>query len=69
MKTLVGFSILALIWSIYYLAMHITGGILTMNDKVVCGLVITVCLIIIVWNIVHMLKRKRTNNEIKDDNK
>lgn len=47
MKLMFSFSILALIWSIYYLAMHKTGGILTNTDMVVCGAVIIVCLIII----------------------
>ena len=47
MKMMFRFSILALIWSIYYFAMHKTGGILTNTDMVVCGVVIVVCLIII----------------------
>ena len=48
MKTMFRFSILALIWSIYYLAMHITGDILSTSDMIVCGTVIVVCLIIII---------------------
>ena len=48
MKTIFRFSILALIWSIYYLAMHITGGILTTMDIVVCGAVIIACVVIII---------------------
>ena len=60
MRILFSFSILALIWSIYYLAMHITGGILTMTDSVVCGTVIIVCISIIIWNVVRMIKTRRT---------
>lgn len=48
MKTLFGFSILALIWSIYYLAMHVTGNILTMTDLLVSGSVILACVVIII---------------------
>ncbi len=48
MKTWFYFSILALIWSIYYLAMHVTGDILTTADILVCGMVMIGCVIIIV---------------------
>lgn len=60
MKTLFSFSILTLIWSIYYLAMHITGGILTTTDTVVCGAVIILCVSIIVRNVVRLIKTRRT---------
>lgn len=43
MKTLFNFSILALTWSIYYLAKRATGNILTLVDVVVCGAVILFC--------------------------
>lgn len=43
MKTLFNFSILALTWSIYYLAKRSTGNILTPVDVVVCGAVILFC--------------------------
>ena len=59
MKTLFSFSILALIWSIYYLAMHITGGIFTTTDTVVCGAVIILCVSIIVRNVVRLIKTRR----------
>ena len=32
------FSLLALIWTLYYLAKRITGNLLTTADLVVCGL-------------------------------
>lgn len=38
-----GFAVLALIWSIYYLAMRVTGNNLTTKDKWICGLVIVLC--------------------------
>lgn len=67
MKILFSFSILALIWSIYYLAMHVTGGILTMTDTVVCGVVIVVCMSIIIWNVVRLIKEKRTGGSTEED--
>ena len=64
MKMLFSFSSLALIWSVYYLAMHITGGILTMTDTIVCGAVIVFCVAIIIWNTVRLIKVSR--NESKE---
>ena len=58
MKTWFCFSILALIWSIYYLAMHIIGGILTVTDMIVCGAVIIVCVVIIVHYICKFKGKK-----------
>lgn len=58
MKTMFRFSILALIWSIYYLAMHITGGILSATDMIVCGTVIVVCMIIMICYL-YTLRRKK----------
>lgn len=63
MKMLFSFSIFALIWSVYYLAMHITGGILTMTDTIVCGAVIVFCVAIIIWNVVRMIKVNRNENK------
>ena len=40
MKT---FSLLALIWTLYYLAKRITGNLLTTADLVVCGCVLLFC--------------------------
>lgn len=62
MKMLFSFSILALIWSVYYLAMHITGGILTMTDTIVCGAVIVFCVSIIIWNVVRLIKARHKKN-------
>jgi len=62
MKILFNFSILALIWSVYYLAMHITGGILTMTDTTVCGAVIVFCVVIIIWNVVRLIKERHKKN-------
>ena len=67
MRILFSFSILALIWSIYYLAMHITGGILTTPDTVVCGTVIIACISIIIWNVVWWIKSKRTDGNTEDN--
>lgn len=58
MKMLFSFSILALIWSIYYLAMHITGDILRTTDIVVCGAVIVFCVIIIAIYLCKFRKKK-----------
>ena len=63
MKMLFSFSILALIWSVYYLAMHITGGILTMTDTIVCGAVIVFCVAIIIWNVVRLVKARHRDNK------
>lgn len=41
MKT---FSLLALIWTLYYLAKRITGNLLTTADLVVCGCVLLFCI-------------------------
>ena len=59
MKTLFHFSILALIWSIYYLAMHKTGGILTTTDIVVCGAVIVFCVIMIIVYLCKFRNKKK----------
>ena len=59
MKTLFHFSVLALIGSIYYLAMHKTGGILTETDIVVCGTVIVFCVITIAINLCRFRNRKK----------
>lgn len=40
MKT---FSLLSLIWTLYYLAKRITGNLLTTADLVVCGSVLIFC--------------------------
>lgn len=58
MKMLFNFAILALIWSVYYLAMHITGNILTTTDMVVCGTVILACVIIIVYYLYKRTHKK-----------
>lgn len=58
MVTLFRFSILALIWSIYYLAMHVSGGILTTTDIVVCGGVILACVAIMIAYAVKCRKCK-----------
>lgn len=58
MKLLSSFSILALIWSIYYLAMHITGDILSTTDIVVYGAVIVFCVIIIAIYLCKFRKKK-----------
>lgn len=63
MKMLFSFSIIALIWSIYYLAMHITGGILTTADTVICCAVIILCVSIIIWNVVRLIKARHSDNE------
>lgn len=63
MKTLFNFSILALIWSIYYLAMHITGDILTAADVIICGIVIFACIVIIIHYLyAHKFKSKNHNH-------
>ena len=59
MKTLFNFSVLALILSVYYLAMHITGGILTSADIIVCSAVILFCLI----SIARYIYRQYIKNE------
>lgn len=63
MKMLFNFSILALIWSVYYLAMHITGGILTMTDTIVCGAVIVFCVATIIWNVIRLIKARHRGNK------
>ncbi len=55
----ISFSILALIWSIYYLAMHITGDILTTTDIVVCGAVIVFCVIMIAIYLCKFRNKKK----------
>ena len=59
MKTLFHFSILALIWSIYYLAMHKTGGILSSTDIIVCSVVIVFCVIMIAVYLFKFRNKKK----------
>lgn len=40
------------------MAMHITGGILTITDMIVCGAVIIVCVVIIVHYICKFKGKK-----------
>lgn len=57
-KWYISFSILALVWSIYYLAMHITGGILSKTDIIICGTVILLCVIMLVFYFYKQRKKK-----------
>lgn len=68
MRILFSFSVLVLIWSIYYLAMHITGSILTLTDIVVCGAVIIICAAIIIWNVVCLVKGRHLHGKAEDSN-
>lgn len=61
MKWLFNFSILALIWSIYYLVKRITGNLLTAIDIVICGVVIIFC----IGNIVYRLYKKYKSKKDK----
>ncbi|WP_071430286.1 hypothetical protein [Angelakisella massiliensis] len=56
---LVSFAVLALIWTVYYLAMHITGGILTKVDMAVCGAVLLFCAAVILGHIYCFWKRRK----------
>ena len=58
MKSWFWFAVLALIWSLYYLAMHITGGILTLADIVICGCVIAACIALITVHIIRSRKQR-----------
>lgn len=61
MKT---FSLLALIWTLYYLAKRITGNLLTTADLVVCGCVLLFC----VGNLLVAIYQKyRTFHSKKED--
>ena len=59
MKTWFRFSVLALIWSVYYLAMHITGDILSTTDMIVCETVIVVCMIIVICYLYKLRGKKK----------
>lgn len=61
MKT---FSLLALIWTLYYLAKRTTANLLTTVDLVVCGSVLLFCIV----NLLIALYRKyRTSHSKKED--
>ena len=61
MKT---FSLLALIWTLYYLAKRITGNLLTTADLAVCGSVLIFC----VGNLlVGIYQKYRTSHSKKED--
>lgn len=59
MKKRFHFSILAFIWSIYYLAKHKTSGTITTTDIVVCGTVIAFCVIVIAIYIFKLADKKK----------
>lgn len=59
MKWLFNFSILALIWSVYYLAKRATSGLLDLADVIVCGAIIIFCIVNIVTYIIRKVKEKR----------
>ncbi|MEF2563175.1 MAG: hypothetical protein UI647_10380 [Negativibacillus sp.] len=48
------FSVLALIWTLYYLAKRTTANLLTTVDLVVCGFVLLFCIV----NLLIALYRK-----------
>lgn len=58
MKVWFWFAVLALIWSTYYLAMHVTGGILTPLDIGICGCVIVACIAILIIHIIRSHKKQ-----------
>ena len=47
-----------MIWRLYYLAMHITGGILTPADIEICGCVIAACIALITVHIIRSRKQR-----------
>jgi hypothetical protein len=59
MKWLFNFSILAFLWSIYYLAKRITGNALTTTDILVCGSVIAFCTGMIAYYLIKKYKQKK----------
>lgn len=59
MRALFNFSILALIWSVYYLAKRITGGVADTTDAVVCGIVIAFCIGCIARCLFVRLKKRK----------
>ncbi len=61
MKT---FSLLALIWTLYYLAKRTTSNLLTTADWVVCGWVLLFC----IGNLLVAIYQKyRTSHSKKED--
>lgn len=61
MKT---FSLLALIWTLYYLAKRATGNLLTTADLVVCGCVLLFCIV----NLLAAIYQKyRASHSKKED--
>ncbi len=59
MKWLFNFSILAFLWSIYYLAKRITGNTLTEPDILVCGSVIAFCTEMAAYYLIKKYRQKK----------
>lgn len=57
------FSVLALIWTVYYLAKRKTGGILTETDRIVCGAVILVCVLILISRICGKFRKQKDSRQ------
>ncbi len=57
-KSSVAFAALALIWSIYYLAMRRTGGLLNRTDLLVCGTVALLCIGWLLYNLAGLWRKK-----------
>lgn len=55
------FKLPCLIFTIYYLAIRITGGMVTTIDIVVCGTVIAVCVVNLIMDIAHWQKKKSSS--------
>lgn len=47
MKMRTGFCLLASVWTLYHLAVRITGGLLTPGEGLVCGGVLVLCLAVL----------------------
>ncbi|OLS02925.1 hypothetical protein [Tissierella creatinophila] len=56
---LLNFSILGLMYTLYYFAMRNTAGVLNTFDKLICLLIGTIFIIIIIYNIIIFIKDKQ----------
>ncbi len=55
----IGGSLMFLLWTAYYCAMRLTGGVWDARDRLVCGAVAAVCAVFLIRSSVLLYKARK----------
>ena len=55
----IGGSLMFLLWTAYYCAMRLTGGVWDARDRLVCGAVAAVCAVFLIRSCVLLYKARK----------